>query len=71
MAQAQSTPTSIDDCLTRAFDIAEKAEAKKLRNDELDKIEDLLTKMEEHCDARHFHEAMLVHKDISALIEPR
>ena len=64
-------PTSADDCLRAAFDVAEQAENKKLSNDDLDKVEELLTKMESHCDARQFQEAMLVHKDIKTLIEQR
>ena len=38
---------------------------------ELDKIEEMLTKMEGHCDAKQFQDAMVVHKDIKSLIEQR
>ena len=42
---------------------------RKLGEEKLDKIEDLLTKMETHCDAKQFVEAMNVAKDIKSIIE--
>ncbi len=62
---------SADDCLKNAFEIAQKAEEKKLSNTELDKIEELLTAMEGHCDANQFKEAMVVHGDIKSLIDAK
>jgi hypothetical protein len=71
VAQAQQTaaPANADDCLKAAFEMAQKAEEKKLSNSELDKVEELLTKMEGHCDAQQFQEAMVIHKDIKTMIE--
>ena len=62
------TPSTPDQCMKAAFDLAQTAEDKKLPNDKLDKIEELLTKMEDHCDAKQFTEAMAVAKDIESAI---
>lgn len=62
------TPSTPDQCMKAAFDLAQSAEDKKLGNDELDKVEEMLTKMEDHCDAKQFSEAMAVAKDIEAAI---
>ena len=62
------TPDSPDQCLKAAFDLAQSAEDRKLPNEKLDKIEELLTRMEDHCDAKQFSEAMAVAKDIEAAI---
>jgi hypothetical protein len=61
--------SSPEDCLKAAFDIAQTAEDKKLADDQLSKIEDLLTKMESHCDAKQFTEAASVGSDLKALIQ--
>ena len=58
-----------DDCLKTASDLALDAEDKKIAEDKLDKIEELLVKMEAHCDARQFSEAIAVAKDIKTMIE--
>ncbi len=73
-APAQSAggaPESPDQCLKAASDLAQSAEEHKLGEAQLDKIEDLLTKMESHCDAKQFLEAMAVGNDIKTLIETR
>lgn len=67
-AQAQ-TPASSEECIKLATDLANHAEAKNLNDEKLDRIEELLTKMETHCDARQFAEAMLVAKDIRTMID--
>jgi hypothetical protein len=66
---APITVSSPEDCLKAAFDIAQTAEDKKLADDQLSKIEDLLTKMESHCDAKQFSEAASVGSDLKALIQ--
>ncbi len=69
-AQAPAgAPQNPDECIQAATGLAEAAEAKKLSEDKLDKIEDLLTKMETHCDAKQFVEAMAVANDIKSLID--
>ena len=66
-----AAPENPDHCLRAASDLAQSAEDHKLGEAQLDKIEDLLTKMETHCDARQFVEAMAVANDIKSLIETR
>ena len=83
MAQTppQSTPVvpgpppisaqSSDECLRRAMSLAEEAEDKQLAEDRLERIDDLLLKMETHCDARQFGDAAAVALDIRAAIDGR
>ena len=68
-AQQVQVPSSPDDCLKAAFDIAQAAEEKNLADDVLDKVEDSLSRMEGHCDANQFAEAMAVAADIKTLID--
>jgi hypothetical protein len=68
-AAVAGTPSSPEDCLKAAFDIAQTAEDKRLPDDQLTKVEDLLTKMESHCDAKQFTEAATVGSDLKALIQ--
>lgn len=66
---AQEAPAAnAEDCLKVAFDIAQAAEGKKLPNEQLDKVEEMLTKMETHCDAKQFTEAAAVATDLKTLI---
>jgi len=68
-AFAQEKPAaSAEDCLKVAFDLAQAAEGKNLPNDQLDKVEEMLTKMETHCDAKQFNEAAAVATDLKSLI---
>lgn len=60
---------SSEECMKRAFDLAETAEAKIAAEDKLDQIEDLLTRMEMHCDAKQWNEAMAVADEIQKVIE--
>jgi Skp family chaperone for outer membrane proteins len=68
-AFAQEAPAkSPEDCLKAAFDIAQAAEGKNLANEQLDKVEEMLTKMESHCDAKQYSEAAAVATDLKTLI---
>ena len=67
-ALAETPANNPEDCLKAAFDIAQAAEGKNLPNDQLDKVEEMLTKMETHCDARQFTEAAAVASDLKTLI---
>lgn len=58
-----------ESCLKSASDLAVIAEERKVPETQLDKIDDLLIKMEQHCDARQFTEAQAVAKDIKGLIQ--
>lgn len=55
-------------CIKAAYDLAQVAETKELGNERLDKIEDLLNKMEDLCDSDKVAEAMSVGKEIEAEI---
>lgn len=70
-AQQAQVPSSPDDCLKSAFDLAQAAEEKSLADDVLDKVEELLTRMEGHCDANQFAEAMAVASDIKTMLDGR
>jgi hypothetical protein len=64
-----NAPANPEECLKTAFDIAQVAEGKKLPEDQLDKIEEMLTQMESHCDAKQFTEAAAVATDLKSMIE--
>lgn len=71
-APADSTSKAVetaDDCLKAATDLAVSIDDKRIAEDKLEQIDDLLTKMETHCDAKQFPEAMAVAKDIKLMIE--
>ena len=70
-AQQAQVPASPDDCLKAAFDLAQAAEEKSLADDVLDKVEEALTRMEGHCDANQYAEAMAVADDIKTMIDGR
>jgi hypothetical protein len=55
-------------CTQAAHDLIQAAESKQLDDNKLDRIEDLLTKMEDLCDNDKVAEAMAVAKDIEAEI---
>ncbi|MGQ0674459.1 MAG: hypothetical protein ACT4N2_16490 [Hyphomicrobium sp.] len=58
-----------DACLKKAFDLAQSAEGKKLADAQLAKVEELLAKMEGHCDAKQFAEADKAAADVQAAID--
>jgi hypothetical protein len=70
-SQQIQVPATPDDCLKAAFDLAQAAEEKSLADDVLDKVEESLSRMEGHCDANQFAEAMAVASDIKTLIDGR
>jgi len=61
--------TTPDDCLQVATELAVNVDARNIADDKLEKIDDLLIKMETHCDARQFSEAHAVATSIKSLIE--
>lgn len=64
-----NAPASPEECMKTAFDIAQVAENKKLPDDQLDQIEELLTQMEGLCDAKQFTDAAAVATNIKTMIE--
>lgn len=68
-APVAAEPKSSDECLKGAIDLAEAAEEKAdLADDKLAKIEELLTKLEGHCEGGQFAEAAAVSKEIEAAL---
>ncbi len=63
--------SSSDDCLKVALDLAQSAETQKLADAEIDRLEDMLVKMETQCAARRYAEAMTLASDIKGLITSR
>lgn len=68
LALAQEAPKSADDCFKMSMDLFKTADAQKLADDKRGKVEELLEKMETHCDAKQFAEAASVAKDVKAAI---
>jgi dihydroxyacid dehydratase/phosphogluconate dehydratase len=58
-------------CLQQAFDLAQTAEQKKLSDTELDQLEQLLSKMEGHCDAKETAEAEKVGTEIKTMLDSK
>jgi hypothetical protein len=58
-----------DACLKKAFDLAASAEGKKLAEDKLAKLEELLAKMEGHCDAKQFADADKTAGEVQSVID--
>lgn len=61
-------PADSEACIKAATDLMLSVDEKKLAEDKLDKIDDLLARMETHCDAKQFVEAMAVARDIKQVI---
>jgi hypothetical protein len=66
LAQTVANP---EECMNSTFELAQAAEGKKLSEDEADKVEELLVKMEDACDANRYAEAMAVAQDLKVMIE--
>jgi hypothetical protein len=67
-AVAQDAPKTADDCFKNAIDLAKSAEDKKLADDKLAKVEELLTKMEGQCEEQKFADAVTTANDIKTAI---
>ena len=65
---AQEPPKSADDCFKMSMDLFKTADAQKLPEDKRGKVEEMLEKMETHCDAKQFSEAATIAKDVKAVI---
>ena len=64
----EKAPATPEECLKMAYDIAQAAEAKNLGNADIDKVEQLLNRMESHCDAGQFVEAAAVATELKTVI---
>lgn len=60
---------SVDACLKHASALGQAAEERKLSEDRLEDIDDLLLRMETFCDARRFTEAAATAEEIAAELD--
>ena len=73
-AESQAQPPAdpaADACLQKAFELAQSAEQKKLTEQDLDQLEQMLSKMESHCDAKETAEADKVGGEIKAMLDSK
>jgi septal ring factor EnvC (AmiA/AmiB activator) len=68
VAAAQDAPKNADDCFQMSMDLFKSADAGKLSDDKRSKVEEMLEKLETHCDAKQFAEAAAVAKDVKSAI---
>ena len=66
LAQSVDNP---EECMNSTFELAQAAEGKKMPEDQSDKVEELLVKMEDFCDANQYAEAKAVANDLKVIIE--
>lgn len=64
-----AVPTSQDDCISAAQALYQAAEGRRLADAQRDRLEELLVRMETHCNARQFQEASAIASDIRIMIE--
>lgn len=62
---------AVEACLQKAFELAQSAEQKKLSDADLDQLEQMLSKMEAHCDAKEEDAADKVGGEIQAMLETK
>ena len=63
--------TTAEDCLKHAFELADKIEGKELTEAQFEKLDEMLSAMESHCENNQFADAASVANDISTAIETR
>jgi hypothetical protein len=75
LAQA---PTDPEDCLSSAYELDEAAQQKEteaaenkapISDEQIDRVQELLITMQDHCDAQRYSEAMAVAQDLRAIID--
>lgn len=69
--QAAPADPAGDECLKKAFDLAQSAEQKKLTEQDLDSLEQMLSKMEGHCDSKQYAEADKVGGEIKTMLDSK
>jgi hypothetical protein len=69
-AEAPADP-AVEVCLQKAFELAQSAEQKKLTDGDLDQLEQMLSKMEAHCDAKEQADADKVGGEIQAMLDSK
>jgi hypothetical protein len=72
------TPTDPEECLSSAYELDEAAQQKEtesaenknpISDEQIDRVQDLLITMQDHCDANRYSEAMAVAQDLKDMIE--
>ena len=66
---AMAEPGSADDCFKMSADLFKTADAKKLGDTDRTKVEEMLEKMETHCDAKQFSDAQTVADGVKAMVK--
>ena len=70
-AEEQPADPAVEACLQKAFELAQSAEQKKLTDGDLDQLEQMLSKMEAHCDAKEQADADKVGGEIQAMLDSK
>ena len=77
-ATLAQTPTSPEECLSAATELDEAAQQKEAEaadnktpwpDEQIDRVQDLLLTMQDHCDASRYSEAMTIAQDLKDMIE--
>jgi hypothetical protein len=63
------TLSSYAECVSSSIDLSGSAEAKKLPDEQIDKVEALLDRMVDHCDANQYREATALLQDVKVMID--
>jgi hypothetical protein len=72
------TPTDPEECLNSAYELDEAAQQKEteaaenknpISDEQIDRVQDLLITMQDHCDASRYNEAMAIAQDLKDMIE--
>jgi non-homologous end joining protein Ku len=57
------------ECVRSTMDLSKAAEAKQMPDEQIDRVEELLDKMEEHCANKRFSDATALLQQVKAMIE--
>jgi hypothetical protein len=72
------TPSDPEACLSSAYELDEAAQQKEteaaenktpISDDQIDRVQELLITMQDHCDADRYSEAMAVAQDLKDMID--
>ncbi|MCH9765268.1 MAG: hypothetical protein K0U34_04660 [Alphaproteobacteria bacterium] len=67
-ALAVDVPKDVNGCLDTSLELFKSASGANLSSGDQSKVEQLLGKMEGHCDAKQFADAQTVANDVSSVI---
>lgn len=66
-----AVPTSVEACLKVAFELEDRLQNKILSEADIERIDEMLLAMEEHCENDRFSEAASIARDISDALVTR